>query len=196
MKVANRSNITHKKSALHSADLMPSDVAAVAILRKRKDYFANQIITPDKIEDHVLYIKCRLGDLDFYGIPNLAAKEVLQSNYITAVPAAPAYIAGVFNYRGSLIAIINLKHFFHLNDKQEIVHENQSIVITATPDLTVGILVDAIEGSDAYKPSTLTLPISSSSAIKPEYIIGLHHGKTTIINITKVLNDIKGERHE
>lgn len=171
--------------SLPKDELMPHGIEEQAILRLRTELFA-AVEIKDFNEDGTSYIRFSLGEAcESYGVPYQFAQEIIHNELPTKLPGVPPCIAGVINRRGSLIAVVDLKKFFHtqLSDYNE---DSYIIVITAN-GMTMGILADTIEGNAFYEPEKLDPPLSLVDVINPELIIGLHQGRTAIINVEALM---------
>lgn len=174
-------------SESRASDFLPQSAEAVAVLRERADHLATRIIDKAAIKNAVTYICFRIGQNDQYGIPYQYATAIASHVTYSKVPWTPAFIAGTVNRRGSLVTILDLKQLFY---GQTASHDNDIYIIFVTANnMTVGIIADSIVGSIDYDPSTLDPPLATAKVIKPEYILGLHEGKTAVINIEAILSD-------
>lgn len=79
-----------------------------------------------------------------YGVDIMSVKEIQKGSRFTYVPNAPEYVRGVYNLRGDIIPVINLRTFFGLPE-----YENkgvfEDILILRQGDAVVGVLVDGIQ---------------------------------------------------
>lgn len=186
MKAKNH-NSKHLSNEIVASDFMPKDQETYDVLRKRSQLFsiAHEVDTEQRTS-LINYIRFKLGQNEFYGIPYDKIKEVINTYLLTHVPKLPPYIAGVINLRGTLIAVINLKTLFSIPNSETT--DNAQIIVVYKENTVVGMLVDTIIGNDVYEPSSLDLPILSQS-IKQEFIVGINDGDTAIINIDTILAD-------
>ena len=169
-------------------NFMPTNLDALKILNERAEIFAKNAEQDNTQSGSISYIRFRLGEHEYYGIPFHYAREIMQNNMLTKVPFSKNFIAGVINRRGSLIAVLNLKYFFHTETSNK---NNENFIIIATYEkTTIGILVDGIEGNESYNLEQLEASIPSEGVSKQEYILGLHRNNTTIIDIKALLSDI------
>ena len=79
-----------------------------------------------------------------YGIDIMKVKEIHKAEKFTFVPNSAPFVKGVYNMRGDIISVIDLRIFFNLP-----VEENnkkfENMIILRLEDNTIGILVDTIE---------------------------------------------------
>jgi purine-binding chemotaxis protein CheW len=167
---------------------MPTSKEEMKILHERAELIAKKTISKIQQNDIDSYVHFYLGETEKYGIDYHDMKEVIINTNPTPLPCAPSYIAGVINHRGALLSVLDLKHFLfnHLKDPEK----KTSIIIVSANHITMGILVDRIIGNIHYDKKTLDTSFPSEKLIKTEYILGLHQGKTAILNIPIIFSDI------
>jgi len=91
-----------------------------------------------------------------YGVDIMNVKEIAKADKFTFVPNAASFVRGVYNLRGDIIPIIDLRSFFHLPaEKKDDGIENMLILVVE--DRVYGTIVDKIDkvigfNSDAIQP--------------------------------------------
>jgi purine-binding chemotaxis protein CheW len=91
-----------------------------------------------------------------YGVDIMNVKEIAKADKFTYVPNAASFVRGVYNLRGDIIPIVDLRTFFHLPaDKKKDGLEN--MLILRIEDRVYGTIVDKIDrvvgiNSDAIQP--------------------------------------------
>ena len=92
------------------------------------------------------YLTFKLGKED-YGIPILSVREIIGQMEITLVPGTPAFVLGVINLRGQMIAVMDLRAKFGM-PKIERTNESCIIVVEISTandrQKSVGIIVDRV----------------------------------------------------
>jgi len=79
-----------------------------------------------------------------YGVDIMNVKEIAKADKFTYVPNAASFVRGVYNMRGDIIPIIDLRQFFHLpQDKKSDGQEN--MLILKIKDQVYGTIVDKID---------------------------------------------------
>ncbi|MDR2471635.1 MAG: chemotaxis protein CheW [Treponema sp.] len=79
-----------------------------------------------------------------YGVDIMNVKEIAKADKFTYVPNAASYVRGVYNLRGDIIPIIDLRSFFHLPvEKSGDAMENMLILMIE--DRVYGTIVDKID---------------------------------------------------
>ena len=83
------------------------------VLKRQK----RQVIDPSEKEreEIVQLVGFIVGDEE-YAIPILNIQEIIKPIEYTRVPSVPDYVLGVFNLRGSVIPLIDLRKKFSLNE--------------------------------------------------------------------------------
>jgi purine-binding chemotaxis protein CheW len=79
-----------------------------------------------------------------YGVDIMNVKEIAKADKFTFVPNAASFVRGVYNMRGDIIPIIDLRQFFHLpQDKKTDGQEN--MLILRIHEQVYGTIVDKID---------------------------------------------------
>lgn len=119
---------------------------------KKQTYNTNR---KDKaLEPMVQLIVFKLGEEE-YGIRIEQVKEVTVTPEITRMPKTPAFIKGVANIRGDIIAIMDLEERFHIQpaEPSEDQHQHTYTLALEIQDFTIGLVVRDM-------PQSLTIPVS------------------------------------
>jgi purine-binding chemotaxis protein CheW len=112
-----------------------------------------------------------LGGKD-YGVDIMNVKEIAKADKFTYVPNAASFVKGVYNLRGDIIPIIDLRSFFHLPlDKKADGLEN--MLILRIEDRVYGTVVDKIDKVVGIDSSTVQPPHPIFGDINIKYINGV-----------------------
>jgi purine-binding chemotaxis protein CheW len=84
-----------------------------------------------------------LGGKD-YGVDIMNVKEIARADKFTYVPNAAAFVRGVYNLRGDIIPIIDLRTFFRLPIETEL-DGQENMIILHIEDRVYGTIVDKID---------------------------------------------------
>jgi purine-binding chemotaxis protein CheW len=175
----------------HAACYLPKSLAAQKILEQRAQKLAETSTANDVDQDKNYYLRFGLGKNHYFGVDFDQVQEVIRYANISALPLAPDFVSGVMNYRGHLIAVIDLSILFSL--KKASLTEDSHIIIVNVNAITVGIITSYIDNSRSYNPSSLGAPLSATNRLKSNYVVGLHNGTTAILNIAVMLQDFNNE---
>lgn len=135
----------------------------------------------------VTFIRFRLGNKELYGLPYSHIEKIVYARDITVVPTTPAFIAGVINYSGEMLTVLDSKVFFGREHSEP--GADARIIVIRGNELTVGLLVDEIQGYDNFDPSQLSPALQSESESSMRYVKGIHQGSITIIDLPPLLMD-------
>lgn len=177
------------KNALSGSELMPQGVLERQVLKERAALLAIPLTHEIKIGQLNQYVCFKLGKQESYGVPFQYIKEVILYKEPTKVPHTPSWIAGIMNWQGMLLTVLNLKELFHIQSPDE--GRKPQVLVLHTQGLSLAIQADRIEGSTAYDPTTLDAPLAIEGAIKQQYITGLHQGTIAILNIEALISELK-----
>ncbi|MEM5948429.1 CheR family methyltransferase [Spirochaetia bacterium 38H-sp] len=155
------------------------------------------ILTPSEAEEYedereieiadFRMVTFSLGGRD-YGIDILKIKEIAKFSNYTYVPNCPSFVKGVYNLRGEIISVIDLRILFNLPYEKSNGVENGLIIYL--PDSIVGVVVDKIDKVVAIPSRIIQPPHPLFGDINVKFISGVveHEGRLYIIlDIEKVL---------
>jgi purine-binding chemotaxis protein CheW len=126
-----------------------------------------------------------------YGIDVMQIREVLRSQEISPVPGAPAYVLGIINLRGSVVAIIDTRTRFGLPRRDEM-DDASRILIMDSGDLVVGFLVDSVSEVADLQNDKIDSPPDTGSHQGSRFISGLYNRKSGLLILldgSKLLSD-------
>ena len=107
-----------------------------------------------------------------YAIDIMKVKEIAKAGRFTYVPNALPFVRGVYNLRGDIIPIIDLRLFFNSE-----VHEHdddylENLLIVSVGEQTFGIVVDEIDKVVGIQKSSIQPPHPLFGDINIKYIYG------------------------
>lgn len=131
------------------------------------------------VEPVVHLIVFKLGDEE-YGIRIEQVKEVTITPEITRMPKTPAFIKGVANIRGDIIAIMDLEERFQIRTaiRDEQAPRHTYTLALEAKDYTIGLIVRDV-------PQSLTLPVSKLDKT-PAFIQDININENFIEGIGKI----------
>src|SRR6056297_1406877 len=80
-----------------------------------------------------------------YGIDIMKVKEISKADRFTYVPNTAPYVRGVYNLRGDIISIIDLRVMFHLPAPSREEGTMEDMIILRLDSSYIGIIVDSID---------------------------------------------------
>jgi len=107
-----------------------------------------------------------------YGVDIMNIKEIAKADKFTYVPNAVSYVKGVYNLRGDIIPIIDLRTFFHMPiEKKKDGLEN--MLILHIKDRVYGAIVDKIDKVVGINSETIQPPHPMFGEINIKFITGV-----------------------
>jgi len=97
--------------------------------------------------------------LEYYCIAIHQAKEVLALPEITRIPNCAQFVTGVINLRGEIIALIDLRYFLGLGEREK--NKEARVVITDTIGSLTAVLVDSVEGTVDIEERLIQPPLAT-----------------------------------
>ncbi|MDR2150863.1 MAG: chemotaxis protein CheW [Spirochaetaceae bacterium] len=130
-----------------------------------------------------------------YGVDIMNVKEIAKADKFTYVPNAESYVRGVYNLRGDIIPIIDLRSFFHMPIEKK--KDNlENMLILRIEEKVYGTIVDKIDkvvgiNSEMIQPAH---PIFGDINIK--YISGIVEKNGDLYVILDVLRIFSSQKAE
>ncbi|MDR0641305.1 MAG: chemotaxis protein CheW [Treponema sp.] len=135
-----------------------------------------------------------LGGKD-YGVDIMNVKEIAKADKFTYVPNAASFVKGVYNLRGDIIPIIDLRAFFHLPlDRKEDGQEN--MLILRIEDRVYGTIVDKIDKVVGINSETIQPPHPIFGDINIKFISGVVEKQGDlyiILDVVRIFSQSKEE---
>ena len=133
-----------------------------------------------------------------YGVDIMNVKEIAKADKFTYVPNAASFVRGVYNLRGDIIPIIDLRTFFHLPlDKKNDGQEN--MLILRINEQVYGTIVDKIDKVVGINHEHIQPPHPIFGDINIKFISGVVEkaGELFIIlDVVRIFGQKEGEKEQ
>jgi len=121
------------------------------ILKRQKQQISHDY-HDDKTEEITQLVGFVIGEEEF-AIPILNIQEIIKPIPYTRVPSTPAYVLGMFNLRGNVIPLIDLRRKFHIQPKNE---DNETrYIVMKDGDNIAGFVIDKLTEAIRLKSSQI-----------------------------------------
>jgi purine-binding chemotaxis protein CheW len=103
-----------------------------------------------------------------YALPMSAVAEVGRPPALTRVPGLPGWVAGVANWRGRVLAVLDLRPL--LSAEPTSLDRRGRLVVLTRGGVTAGLLTEGVEGTadvepESVEPSLAHLPTATGALI-------------------------------
>ena len=123
-----------------------------------------------------------VGDEEFT-VPILSIQEIIKPIEFTRVPKTPDYVLGVFNLRGSVIPLIDLRMKFGMQSENQTAHTRY--IVMKNEDEIAGFVIDRL--TEAIRLNVRDIdPAPDTSMQEKSFIEGVGKQKDRILTILKV----------
>ena len=131
-----------------------------------------------------------------YGVDIMNVKEIAKADKFTFVPNAASFVRGVYNLRGDIIPIIDLRKFFHIpvDNKAD---SQENMLILRINDGVYGTIVDKIDKVVGINSENIQPPHPIFGDINIKYISGVveKHGDLYIIlDVVRIFSQNEDEK--
>lgn len=139
------------------------------------------------VEETLHIIGFMIGNEEF-AVPILNVKEIIKPIEYTRVPAVPDYVLGVFNLRGTVLPLINMRLKFGLPAiKQD---SDTRFLVISQKDEMIGFMIDKLTGAVRIPGSHID-PIPESFNENQNLLQGIGKREDRLITILRVENLLK-----
>lgn len=179
--------MTEHDESIGNASRFPTSPQSVQILQERARLFSHQSMTVEGVSEEA-FVSMRVGVSEFFGIPYRHLDNITPLVEMTSIPCTPPVIAGVMNYRGALLTLLDPTYLFHTLDTGQDMAK-KIVVVVRSGAVQVGLLFDDVVGSGEFNVTDLAPPMGSGAGINVAYIQGIHQGQIVILNTQAILAD-------
>jgi len=155
----------------------------------RADELAVELDKESGAEDLIHVIEFIMAK-EKYGIEADYVMEVCSSRNLKKIPCTPPHIAGVINFHGQILPVVDLNAVLGLPidefDSQPIV-----IVLHSEHQMKFAILADILIGDNSILASSMQTSLSTLSDVQEDYFKGITDDNTVILNGFKIMTDPK-----
>jgi len=143
---------------------------------------AQQQDDAEQLDDVVQLVGFIIGEEE-YAVPILSIQEIIKPFTWTRVPQVPVYVMGVFNLRGSVIPLIDLRTKFGLPAKKHT--EDTRFIVMRHGDDVAGFVIDRLTMAIRIKKANIG-PAPDTVNGDDTMIDGVGKQEDKIITILKV----------
>ena len=123
-----------------------------------------------------------------YAVPMAAIAEVGRLTRVTRVPGVPMWVAGVSNWRGRILPVVDLRPLLGVPASD--VGDDARLVVTGDESISVGLLVEGVDGVATVPAGDLDAPPATVGADATELLSGQwndERGPIGVIDVAAVL---------
>ena len=108
-----------------------------------------------------------------YAIDIMKIKEIAKAGHFTYVPNILPFVLGVYNLRGDIVPVIDLRLFFNIDVPEHDDDVLENMLIVSIGEQTFGVVVDAIDKVVGIQKSSIQPPHPLFGDISIKYIYGV-----------------------
>ena len=126
-----------------------------------------------------------------YSIDIMHVKEIAKAGRFTYVPNTLPFVLGVYNLRGEIIPILDLRLFFNIEIPERDDDKVENMLILSVDDQKFGVVVDKIDKVVGVQKSTIQPPHPLFGDINIKYIDGVVEANNRLyilLDVTKIFS--------
>lgn len=196
-----RQRIAQAVSSLTTVEETPEVVAG--LLEQRTTQLA-QVIEKADLGEQVDLVLVRLGR-EVYGLEAQYVSDMRPVERITRVPRVPAWVAGIVNWRGHVISVLDLRLWWDLPQSEMPADAEAAVpylVMVEASELSLALVVDDVLAVETM-PWTMVQEVSGTvRGLRTEYVRGVverteaHYNMVVILDLPTLLADPQLVIHE
>lgn len=159
-------------------ELQPEEIARILTDRARALAEPLEDGTPSTEMMELLVVS--LGG-ERFGIETVYAIEATSLRELIPVPCTPAFVLGVVNYRGRILAVLDLRQILGLPG--EGVTEGSKVVLVEAGGMTFGIIVDTVAGTISVRAHKVASPPEALTDLRLALTRGMTEELITILDL-------------
>ena len=131
-----------------------------------------------------------------YAIDIMYVKEIAKAGMFTYVPNTLPFVVGVYNLRGEIIPILDMRIFFNIDVPEQSPEALRNLLILTVEDQTFGIIVDKIDKVVGVQKSSIQPPHPLFVDINIKYISGVVESNKRLyilLDISRIFSKSKDE---
>ena len=178
-----KKRLENLRGALQSYESMPPDEAK-RIMDERARLLA---MIPSEVDagDESELILFMLGS-QLFGVETRIVREVFQLSHFVPVPGVPDFYVGVTNLRGEVLAVIDIRQFFGINEKSDV---DPWIIVLGRDQPEFGFIADSIDTVKKVATDEFADVPASVLDRGSEYSKGITGDCVIVLNSETLLND-------
>jgi purine-binding chemotaxis protein CheW len=158
---------------------MSNQLQNVVKQQQNQQGFTNQA----KVEENIVQLVGFIVGTEEFAVPILSIQEIIKPIEWTRVPFTPDYVLGVFNLRGNVLPLIDLRKKFHAPDAE--FDENTRFIVIKIENELAGFVIDRLTEALRIEESSI-LPAPDTGMDKDMMIEGIGRKDDRIISILRI----------
>lgn len=181
----------HKQIEAAQKNFHASDELSTAeknkILKERTKALAKVELQEEASGEHIEILLFTLAN-ENYGLCLENISEVYHLKELTPLPCTPSYVKGLFNIRGQIQTVIDIREFFGLPPSG--LGDLNKVIIVNAAGMELGILADIIVGAKTISSDDLQRSLPTISDKRADFLMGVTNEPMIIVlDIIKILSD-------
>ncbi|MFH0962631.1 MAG: chemotaxis protein CheW [Planctomycetota bacterium] len=129
-----------------------------------------------------------------YALAAEHVRSVTALGEYTPIPCTPPFVLGVFNVRGQVYSLVDIRLFLGLPVESR--HVYRKAMLVEVPGMEVGFAVDEVFDVIGIRPEDLAWAGPSQYAIDGRYVRGLTRDLVLVLDLPAILRDPRFLVHE
>ncbi len=182
-----RARLARANAAVAAGFALPEERARALMAERARELSkpTAEAAAPDTVLELLAF---RLGR-ERYAFETRFLREVTGLEAMTRLPAAPAFVVGITNLRGEMLAVVDLRKFFGI--PAEGLTDLSRLIVLGTEHADFGVLADSVQAIDHLAAEQVLGAPESVSGIGREYLLGVTRDALIVLDGAALLADTR-----
>jgi purine-binding chemotaxis protein CheW len=163
------------------------------IFKARAEILAREPLGDDAQDERIEIVEFLLAD-ERYALESAYIRGVYALDSLTPLPCTPAFVAGIINLRGRIIAVIDLRTFFDL--PRNGLSDTCQVIVLSDNSMEFGILANAIITARMISRTTLQPALPTLTGVRADYLLGITQDRLAVLDGGRILAERRIVVHE
>jgi len=156
---------------MKSMDQEKEELSLDKILNRLREEYWKSIIEPEEkvSKERVELFTFWLGE-ERYGMDLALGRHLLKMPKIVKLPQVPEYLLGVFNLRGEIVAVLDLRRLFGMKISPQT--ENSRLLVAEAKGVVIALYLDRIGDIMIYDLKGLQAISGEETGVPAQYLKG------------------------
>lgn len=156
------------------------------ILHDRALALAQSTDAKERNEETIEVVEFTLA-AEAYLIETKHVREISRITALTPLPGAPAFVLGIVNIRGEILAVIDLRTFFDFPPKG--ITNFDSVIVLRSETTVFAVVADAIDGARQIERNDIQPPLPTQTGMRHKFLKGITRAREVLLDGDALIGD-------
>lgn len=124
---------------------------------------------------------------EVYAVESRYVSEIVPLKGYTKLPCVPPFVAGIMNFRGRILSLVDLHRLFNLPGEAEV--EGCKVLFLADGEMAFGVMVDTVAGVARIDLDAIQNALPTLQDGRDKYLHGVTGDRLILLDARRLIND-------